>query len=179
MSPQTAEEYALGVLRRHRDSMTRPDFQTIADDAALSAREVQALWEKLLAGRTPKPLDRPRVPPVTSHSPSSAKPAGPVEAPASWLKAKDHPSALIRRKYNNAVQAIAALEAALAADSEREKLRAKRARLEAALAQVRRELAGEARETAPCPDCGHVIGTTLQAIAVHRARSKKHKEPVS
>jgi hypothetical protein len=169
----TADDYALGVLRRHRDSMTRPDFQQIADDSGLYAHEVQALWEKLLAGRDPKPSTGG---PVTKAAPPVlARVQGPpVETPPTWQAAKDHPSARIRRKYNQAVTAIAALEEALTKDTEQAKLRAKEARLKAELEKVRRELAGD-QVKRPCPDCGQHIGTTAQALAVHRSRSRKHK----
>lgn len=188
MTTQTAEEYALGVLRRHRDSMTRPDFQIIADDAALSAREVQDLWEKLLAGRVPKPLDRPRAVPAAPGSPvtvTAVPHVRPVEAPPSWLTAKDHPSPRIRGKYKRAMAAVADLEAALAKEAEKDKLREKEARLAAQLAKVREELRGgvsmkPARDRSsglvPCPDCGEQV--TTQGLGVHRARSKTHKAAI-
>lgn len=173
MSP---EQYALGVLRRHRDSMTRPDFQSIGDDSALSAREVERLWEQLLAGRDPKPLDRPRavpVPPVRAVTP------GPVEAPLSWLAAKDHPSARIRGKYKRAVAAVADLEAALASEEERDKLREKEARLAAQLRTVRAELRGGVpkvrssshdTDRVVCPGCGKDFAGG-HGIVMHRTRT--------
>jgi hypothetical protein len=142
----SAEQYALGHLRRHRDAMSRPDMQNIADDSGLTVREVAALWEQLLADRVPKTLDRPRAAhaPTSPQSATVATPARPVEtpAPSSWLAAKDHPSAKVRRLYAKATGAVAALEAALAAESEKDKLREKEARLAAQLAKVRAELRG-------------------------------------
>lgn len=178
----SAQEYALGTLRRHRDSMTRPDFQQIADDSGLYAHEVQALWEKLLAGRAPTPLDRPRAvssapsPPVANPAP----PAGAVEAtpPVSWLRAKDHTSARVRRLYEKATQAVAQLEEALAAEAEKDKLREKEARLIAQLAKVRAELRGgvSVGETRPagerivCSGCGKDFAGA-HGIVVHRTRT--------
>lgn len=173
MSP---EQYALGVLRRHRDSMTRPDFQIIGDDAALTAREVERLWEQLLADRVPKPLDRPRAAPAPVQA---AQTPGPVEAPPSWLTAKEHPSAKVRRLYTKAVDAVAALEAALAAELERDKLRDKQTRLERELAKVRAELQGGVpkvrssshdTDRVPCPGCGKDFAGG-HGIVMHRTRT--------
>lgn len=181
---QSAEQYALGILRRHRDSMSRPDFQDIADDSALTAREVQELWEKLLADRAPKAPRPAAGHPRTDLPPSAtvATPARLVEAPPSWLSAKDHPSARIRGKYKRAIAAVADLEAALVAEQEKEKLREKEARLAAQLAKVRAEIRGAspmprdpkpAADLVACPDCGDMV--TSGGMGVHRSRSKKHR----
>jgi hypothetical protein len=179
----SAEQYALGHLRRHRDAMSRPDMQNIADDSGLTVREVAALWEQLLADRVPKTLDRPRAAPAPSPlGQNAATPARPVEtpAPSSWLSAKDHPSARIRGKYKRAVAAVADLEAALAAEGEKDKLREKEARLAAQLAKVRAELRGggssmpRSESTAarvPCPGgCGKDFAGA-HGIVMHRART--------
>ena len=170
----SAEQYALGLLRRNRDSMTRPNFQQVADDSALTVEEVVELWEKLLADRAPKPLARTHLVPAAASPGVHAVPDVRPGEVQSWQAAKDHPSARIRRKYNTAVQAIAALEGAMARDAAQAKLRAKEARLRAELEKTRRELAGNPQK-APCPECGTQIGLSAQARAVHLARSQKHK----
>jgi hypothetical protein len=113
-----------------------------------------------------------------------APPAGAVEVtpPVSWLRAKDHPSARVRRLYEKATQAVAQLEEALAAEVEKDKLREKEARLAAQLAKVRAELRGgvSMREPRPegehpCPGCGRAF-TTPQGVALHRSRTTCGKE---
>lgn len=180
MSPQPgipAEEYALGVLRRHRDSMTRPDFQAVADDCGLYATQVERMWEQLLAGRTLKTLDRPQaVPQPSPRLAAVTAPPGPVEgSPPAWTAAKDHPSARIRGKYRRAVSAVADLENALAAELEKDKLRARKARLEEQLAKVKAELTGPPTAAKPsgvptdCPKCGATFNGA-HGLLIHTKR---------
>jgi hypothetical protein len=165
---QTAEQYALGCLRRHRDAMTYPNMQAIADDSALTVREVEKLWEQLLAGRAPKPLDQPRVVHAPPSPPAATTtPTRPVEAPT-WQSAKDHPSPGIRAKHKRAVAAIADLEEALAAEDAKDKLRAKEARLLAELAKVRAELATQHPHR--CALCGRGFSRS-QALGAHMKKS--------
>lgn len=189
----TPEQYALGILCRHRDAMSRPDFQNIADDAALSVREVETLWEQLLAGRTPKPDYRApgRVKTLTrpsaTHAPPSppaatvAPPAGAGEPPA-WRAAADHPNAKVRRAAAKAIAAVEAVEQLLAAEAGKDELRKKEARLAAQLAAVRAEIrgkpqakadSGESSEKVPCPECGDLVNP--HRLPQHRNRSAKHQ----
>lgn len=190
----TPEKYALSILRRHRDAMSRPDFQNIADDAALSAREVEALWEQLLAGRTTKPdyrspgrvqpsqtLDRPRVAHAPSPPGQNADPR-PVETPPAWRAAADHPNAKVRRAVAKAIAAVEVVEQLLAAEARKDELRKKEARLAAQLAAVRAEIRGkapakadpgESSEKVPCPECGDLVNS--HRLPQHRNRSAKHQ----
>ena len=139
----TAEEYAAGMIRRCLDSAVRPNLQEIADETALTVREVEEIRDRMLSGkRGTQTLGRPRAAPPPLHSGTDAtSPAGPAEA-LDWQTARDHPSAKVRDAYGRAVAAIVRVESLLAEDAAKARLRDREAKLAAELAKVRAELKG-------------------------------------
>ena len=163
--------YAAQLLRPYLDKMERPPLQDIADETALTVREVEAIMDRLLSGRRDTRQAPSRPVPTPAATPTLAAPE-----PPAWLAALDHPTARIRKAAVKAQVAVAAVERLLAEDAGKAALRAREAKLRAELAKVRAELghptgSGSQRPKVACPDCGDVVGN----LGVHRARSKKHR----
>ncbi|MCU0256972.1 MAG: hypothetical protein MUF60_09515, partial [Vicinamibacterales bacterium] len=58
---QTAEEFAAGRIRLAIDANVAPNLPQIADESALSVREVEAIRDRILSGkRGTQTLGRPR-----------------------------------------------------------------------------------------------------------------------
>ena len=165
----TAEDYAATLLKPYLDKMERPPLNEIADESALTVREVEAIRDRLLAGRRPQPDYRA---PGRVATPAASAPA---PTPEPWRAAVDHPNARIRRAGAKAVAAVAAVEALLADDAGKAKLRQREAKLLAELTKVRAELRGDApaTERIPCPDCGDLVHP--HRIKQHANRSSKHR----
>ena len=178
---EAPEERALGALRLHRDSMTRPDMAAIAEAHGLTPGTVQDMWERLLSGKKdafrppggvlPQPTPRPAVAlPIAPKEPPVATPT-----PEPWRAGIDHPSKVIARKAAKALALIAEVEAELAAEAERDRLRAQEAALLARIAAVREALHGPDR-VAACPECGRAFGGP-RPLSVHRSKSHGVRSP--
>jgi hypothetical protein len=166
MATITAEDYAAQLLRPHLDRMERPPLQDIADECALTVREVEAIMERMLSGRRDTRPAPSRTVPTTVAAPQ----------PPAWLAALDHPTARIRKAAEKAQAGVQAVERLLAEDAGKAALRAREAKLRAELAKVRAELGHPTGTASPrpkvaCPDCGDLVGN----LGVHLARSKKHR----
>ena len=144
----TAEEYAAGMIRRALDSAVVPDLPHIADESALTLREVEAIRDRILSGkRGTQTLGRSRavapIPPVPA-----ASPAGPAEPDSLIAGALGHADATVRRVAKKAHDAHVrlgllldelreALEAADEAATEAARRAERIAKLEAELAELR------------------------------------------
>ena len=147
----SAEVLCERLLRKAWDGAYKPDLTQIADECALTIREVEAIRDRLLNTRKPAYTDPGRVQTLTrpsaTHAPPSppaatvAPPAGAGEPPA-WRAAADHPNAKIRRAVAKAAAAVETVEQLLAAETTKDELRRKEAKLAAQLAAVRAELRG-------------------------------------
>jgi hypothetical protein len=182
-----AEVLAERLLRKAWDGAYTPDLNGIADECALTRREVEAIRDRLLNARKPAYTDPGRVQtlarPSATHAPPSppaatVAPAGAGEPPA-WRAAADHPNVKVRRAVAKAAAAVDAVEQLLAAEAGKDELRRKEAKLAAQLAAVRAELRGAAApkadpgEQVACTDCGYMA--TARGMAIHRGRT--HKAP--
>lgn len=151
--PIAAETLAAKMIRSALARGATPRLGVIADETALTVREVEQIRDRPLSGR---------------RSP--------------WRKAIGHPVPRIARKAKRIADLVASLEADLEADAALATLRAKEEKLAQQLAAVRAELkAGpsttvtrEGRAKVPCPDCG----TPVANLGVHRAKSAKHRQAV-
>ena len=143
---------------------------------------MEAIRDRLLNTRKPAYTDPGRVQTLTrpsaTHAPPSppaatvAPPAGAGEPPA-WRAAADHPNAKIRRAVAKAAAAVETVEQLLAAETTKDELRRKEAKLAAQLAAVRAELRGKAApsEKVTC-ECGDLVNP--HRLPQHRNRSAKH-----
>lgn len=176
MSAQTtsvpAETYAEQLLRKAWDGAYTPDLRAIADETALTVREVEAIRDRMLSGRKDHRAPGATRPAAVPLRPEP--PAPPVQVEA-WRRAIDHPNRRLAGKATKVLALIADIEAGLAAEAERDTLRAKEVKLAAELAKVRAQLRGDApaAERVPCPDCGDLVLPTR--IRQHALRSRKHQ----
>ena len=109
-----------------------PDVGAIAEDSGLSVAEVEAMVDRLHAGRMRAVTGKATPTPAATPAP----PAG------AWRAGLDHPSKRIRALATRAEKAVTAVEAALAADAPKAALRRREADLRAQLQHVRAEMAG-------------------------------------
>ena len=164
---EAAEQLAARMIRAALDNATTPDLERIAEQTALTPREVSALRDRMLSGKRHHQTPRPgTVPP---------SPAGPrltvVTDPEPWRAAgRDHPDAAVRKLHARATAAVVALEAALADYARTAAKRAERDQLRARLAELDAEL--KPRKPAgqwSCPPCSKSF-TSSQGLALHRTR---------
>lgn len=151
----SAEEYAEGLIRRAVDSATVPNISEIAEKAALSVREVEAIRDRMYSGKRRAQTPRPGVVPPSSH------PAGALD----WRAAKGHADPRIRGLHARAEACVQAVLEALRQWDADTALRAEEARLQAQLDAVRAKLNGHHQ----CPDCGRGFSSG-GGLSIHRAR---------
>lgn len=190
----TAEQYAANLIRRALDSAVVPDLPRIADESALTLREVEGIRDRILSGkRGTQDLGRPRAPLAAIPAPAApSRPAGPAQTDDEQLIANgiNHKSAKVRRVAKKCHDAsvrlgllLDELRAALvdadesAAEAAR---RAKRiAKLEAELAELRGNPkrpvrpVRERQQTFPrtvCPACGKGFAGA-QGVSLHQRRT--------
>lgn len=175
MSRVTGQQHAANPIRTELNSGRAPDIQHIADESALTAREVSDIRDQVAAGRYREP---PRNAPPRPAPTARPQPRSPVPDPApadAWRRGLDHPVKRIARKAARVQTLIGEVVADLAAESERDALRAKEAELAAQLAKVRAQLTNKttAAPAAPkesCPDC------PWSGVRLGMHRALKHKE---
>jgi hypothetical protein len=164
LTGKTPEAYCEQLIRAALVADTVPNVDAIADRCALEPRDVVLIRDRVLAGR--KPMTDYRAP---------GRVAAPAPQPTAeaWRAGIDHPQVKIRRAAAKAVAAVQAVEALLADDAGKVKLREREAKLAAELAKVRAELKGD---TAPVErvrcDCGDMV--RADRIKQHALRSAKH-----
>lgn len=168
----SAEEYAAGAIRRALDSACVPDLRAIADDSALTVREVTAIRDHILSGkREHRDLGRGVVPPPPTDSPDVDRIiAAALDRPEAKVRA------LAKRAHDARQRAAALVDDLRAAVVAAEEDAAERARRAKRIAKLEAELAALRPKSAPprrmptaqveCPLCGWV-GVRL---AQHEAR---------
>lgn len=67
---QTAEDLAAGMIRRALDNATTPDLARIADQCALTPREVSDIRDRMLSGKRAHQTPRPA--PAAAPAPGGA-----------------------------------------------------------------------------------------------------------
>lgn len=169
---------ARALISREFDLCRKPNPVEIAQKTGLQRHSVEVLVDEVRAAR-----QQPRPAQITGPPGSrAAADEGYAAIQLAWL---GHPSPRVRRAAERAHKAIQQTMAAIAAEGpaelwERgEQLRAERSRLDAELGKVEAQLASRKAAVA-CPDCdARLSSDSKRTMAVHAARSKRHKSAIA